>query len=497
MRRSPPGQSRSTRPGRRAQFLDPSVLAAARVTPIRTDGARGAVTPRDALRSTSVSGRRISRRNFLASGAVLGAAGCSSSALDSSQAEACSAAGKSSPLAQDYVTVLHVPKDGKDYYIHDPGMALLPSGTIFVAAPCWQVAAFGQVGAVAVQLMTARSQDRGRTWSALPSIPNLSDAAPFVHDGSLYMFVESQQFGSLALVRSDDEGDTWSNPASLFDSDAAFWNCSTPMVEQNGKLYWAVQQGPGFQGDAYVIAADLSKDLLDPSAWQKSTPAKRPLTPWAIVAGSAVPPDASCTSAVPNSSSCPTDAWLEPNIVSVNGKIRVILRTNISDYGTTSLPAVCDLTEDASGMHLSFTQFFPAPGGQNKCFILHDTSTPTGLFWMLSNLPADSQGRVLDWKTIEAEGRFLPGPGNDRRFLMLSYSIDALNWFPAGCVARAGLMRQSFMYPSAAIDGDDLVLISRTSIDGDTQHNADTVTFHRIARFRDLAMNLYPDSLGG
>ena len=375
-------------------------------------------------------------------------------------------------------------------------MARLPSGTILVAAPCWQVAGFGQVNAIAVRLLMARSRDGGKSWESLPAIPDLSDATPFVHGGVLYMFVESQQFGALTIMRSDDEGDSWSKPSTLFEPSDAMWNCCTSMVEQNGKLYWAVQKGPGFQGSAHVIAADTSKDLMDPGAWSRSTEALRPATPALLVPNTSQSSTVDCASPSLTAQSCGSDLWLEPNIVSVAGKIRVFLRTDIDDYATSGIVAVCDLMEDTSGMHLSFTQFSAAPGGQCKCFILRDPE-PNRVFWMLSNLPADAQGQVLDWNTIEASGRFLPGPGNDRRFLMLSYSIDAISWFPAGCIARAGLMRQSFMYPAAAIDGNDLILISRASIDGETQHNADQVTFHRVTGFRDLAMNLYPDSLDG
>jgi hypothetical protein len=48
------------------------------------------------------------------------------------------------------------------------------------------------------------------------------------------------------------------------------------------------------------------------------------------------------------------------------------------------------------------------------------------------------------------------------------------------------------MYPAAGVDGDDLVLISRTSVHGRDQHDADLVTFHRVRGFRALAMDLAP-----
>ncbi len=76
---------------------------------------------------------------------------------------------------------------------------------------------------------------------------------------------------------------------------------------------------------------------------------------------------------------------------------------------------------------------------------------------------------------------------------MLMYGLDGLNWFPAGCVARAGRLRQSFMYASQVVDGDDLVIVSRSSVDAHSRHDADYCTFHRVRNFRRLAMNLRQD----
>jgi len=105
------------------------------------------------------------------------------------------------------------------------------------------------------------------------------------------------------------------------------------------------------------------------------------------------------------------------------------------------------------------------------------------------NLVTDSQGRFQNRDRLAGVG-FLGGPGNERRLLFLHYSRDGLNWFPAGCVARWSGMRQAFMYPSACVDGEDLICISRTSENGVNQHDADLCTFHRIRRFRSLAMDL-------
>lgn len=124
------------------------------------------------------------------------------------------------------------------------------------------------------------------------------------------------------------------------------------------------------------------------------------------------------------------------------------------------------------------------------CIVKDET---TGLFWMTGNLAVD--GQDIFAFNDPAEHRE-DGPyngaigGNDRRFLMLFYGLDGLNWFQAGCIARAPRLAQSFMYPAHIIDGDDLLVVARSSIGGDNRHDADTCTFHRVQKFREHAMNL-------
>jgi hypothetical protein len=49
------------------------------------------------------------------------------------------------------------------------------------------------------------------------------------------------------------------------------------------------------------------------------------------------------------------------------------------------------------------------------------------------------------------------------------------------------------MYARPIVEGNDLVVLSRSSIDAPNQHDADCATFHRVRNFRDLALNLFPD----
>jgi len=377
------------------------------------------------------------------------------------------------PLAQDFTVACRRPSP--DHFIHDPGMTVLPGGGIFVAAPAWTR------GGGPRQVLLSRSSDGGRRWEELPALP-YAEATPFVLDNTLYMFTQPDQHRDVHFIRSEDHGESWCEPSRV--TEGAYWNCQTGMVVTEDTLYWAFDER--LQA-VLAAAADRSKDLLDPAAWRISNVVSRASAPKEVVRG--LNP--------PGSERWPwqwaNDVWLEPNVVCVNGHLRVLLRAVIDEYATANLCAVCDLTDDGTDLALEFTQYYPLPGGQNKFCIVSDE--PSRLFWMASNLVTDSQDHLNRRDALVASG-FMGGPGNERRLLFLFYSVDALNWIPAGCIAMWPKMTQSFMYPAMLVDGDDLVLLSRTSENAANQHDADLATFHRVRDFRRLALNLYPEALG-
>ncbi len=123
-----------------------------------------------------------------------------------------------------------------------------------------------------------------------------------------------------------------------------------------------------------------------------------------------------------------------------------------------------------------------------KFFIQYDE--PSRLYWMAANLPCNPAFLIEDEAWLKAKG--INATTTDRRSLLLWYSLDSLNWFPAGWIAKAKGWTQSFHYPVMLIDGDDIILVSRTGRDSGNQHDVDMVTFHRIKHFRDMAAELTP-----
>lgn len=383
------------------------------------------------------------------------------------------------PLVQDYRIVFHNPD--RERYVEGPGLVRMDDGTLVAVVPVVPREEWSKERR-ATQSVThiLRSSDGGKTWQQAADLPYYS-AAPFVHGGTLYLFVNKGgtevRNDDLLLLKSLDGGKSWSEPVTLFTGH--FWNCHTGMVQRDNQLYWATDDlALGKLRGPRVIAGDLSGDPMDPKAWRLSEPVPFPGVPDALTN----PKFAALTS-----------QYLEPNVIDVRGKLRVLMTVKPKRQSTTGLCAVLDFEDKGGPIDLEFTQFHPMPGGQLKfCVIWDDVSK---MFWATANLVVDGQAAYDWWAEGEKRGnvRYASGVGgNDRRFLMLMYGIDGLNWFQAGCVAQADKISQSFMYARPVIDGDDLAIIVRTSINAPNQHDADHATFHRVKNFRSLALNLTP-----
>ena len=406
------------------------------------------------------------------------------------------------PLAQDFSTVATVPDDTDAYYTYFLSNAFtrLASGTLVAAAPMIKSGP-GVSSDSAVRV--ARSSDEGDTWSVVANLPFATrvEVALFAHQDLLTMIIGGRQgHGPILVAQSPDEGVTWTEPVEIgrnpnsartepSGSDATgkqawevpveasssddFWYClhQTAMVVRDGRLYFAVSEACQ---KLAITSCDLAKGVMNPEAWRIGPGVEMP-----------IPKELNPGLFPGRSMRC-----LEGNIIEVNGKLRVLARACIDRYATSNLAAVFDLADDGETLHLEFTQFYPLPGGNGKFFIVHDEQSR--LYWMASNPPANSQGVVESPSVL----------GNDRRFLMLWYALDALNWFPAGCIARTEKLTESFMYPSLVISGEDLLVLSRTSYGYSGKraderrkngfHDANLLTLHRVRDFRSLAMNIWP-----
>ena len=385
------------------------------------------------------------------------------------------------PLAQDFVVAAQVP-DATRYFFHDPNLTRLDDGTLLIAAPQWRRRRSDRERCLRI----LSSDNGGQVWEELPTLP-FEEGTPFVLDGQLLMFVQEKSHRDFQIVRSDDGGRSWTPPRTVIEGPV--WNISTAMVALADTVYWAMDHDlPNADHNGKVmVRLDRRMSPLDPNAWSMSNVVDPPELPSALT--QKLFPEGNR----PQVSGWWTHpfVWLEPNTVEVGGRIRVFTRCVIDQYATAHTAGVLDY--DLQAHRLSFTQFASWPGGQCKFFVIHDR--PHAMYWMLGNLVTNSQD-LLGWRERMRETGYHGGPGNERRWLFLHYSIDCLNWFPAGCVARwPSNVHRSFMYPSAVVDGEDLVVLSRTSRDASDQHDADLCTIHRIRGFRHLAMDLHKGGL--
>jgi len=422
---------------------------------------------------------RITKDSFLAILAVIAALCWQGASLRAEQKQEPAESTSARLLAQDFVTITEAPRQS-NRWVEAPGIVTLPSGNLMATV---QIVDRGNMKKGWVTRIL-RSADKGKTWDLLCEKPWF-EVSPMVVQDKLYMFVlptwHNWMGDRVSIVQSTDEGKTWTEPVTLIEG--AYWTIPMGKAVKDNTCYVGINVG-SWGGSAMngvaVLAGDLTKGLMDPKSWRLSNTVNRPATPEGLTTGIGKK----------KRWHWEKDGWLEANVVNVNGRLRVLSRCVIDGYATANIGGICDLEDDGKELKLSFSQYAAIPGGQCKFYI--DSDPVSKMFWMASNIPTDSQEMVHDWDKLRAGGRFNGGPGNERRILLLYYSIDALNWFPAGPIAKGENMLQSFMYPTFDFQGDDIVLISRSSRTGRNQHDADTATFHRITKFRSLALDLFP-----
>lgn len=394
--------------------------------------------------------------------------------------------------APDYAVIAKLPPKKAEGFFMAPSLARLPSGNLIAALPVGL--AYSDGGRGLRLLRFYHSRDGGLNWKQVCELPYDScEPNLLVHQGRLHLLVTPNgnnakiqrshfprdgKWGLWAAV-SDDEGKTWSPIKRLIDgpvdSDgtAAVLNTGgqTAMVVRDGTLYLSVSHQ--FEKMA-MLACDLKQGLLEPAAWRISALVEMP-----------IPREL----ADPSFQGATVMRVLEGNVVAVGDRLLVIARAIINGGGTANMGAVFEIIDQpAKPLELKFLQFYPIPGGQLKFYIQRDDVSR--LYWMASNLPSNPTFVIHDETWSQA--RKLHASPSDRRSLTLWYSADSLNWFPAGWIAKAHGWTQSFHYPVMLIDGDDLILISRTGLESGNQHDVDAATFHRIKKFRELAVDLTP-----
>lgn len=342
---------------------------------------------------------------------------------------------------------------------------------------------FGDYGSNQCQIFV--SDDRGENWRRTARLP-LLHARVFKAEQSLWIIGHS---GRLLISQSIDNGESWSEPAVL--DDEFFWQqAACAMDFCHGRIYLTMEHAPcgkdewhGGNGDPVLMSADLSADLSKRESWRFSN---------ALSFKKDVPHTENLFAYRP-------DCCLESNVVRIRNRQHRLYdpkeRTVLlfcrcgGPIHTANLAALFKGEEAEDGsLRLDLFRledgspmvFVPFPGGYMKFHIIYDEKS--GLYWLIAS-------------RAEYSG-FLPIPGGrndldiawERGKIELFYSRTLFDWCSAGMVAAGNTYTSSRHYASLLIDGDDLLVLSRSGDEkGKNPHDTNLITLHRVKNFRDLA----------
>jgi len=358
--------------------------------------------------------------------------------------------------------IIHYSPASSGLYIGSPSLAVLPNGDY--------VASHDYFGPQSNEFKSARSfvyqsQDRGQSWKNIATIQGAFWSTLFVHQGQLYFLGTNRHHGDLVIRRSEDGGQTWTQPSDeqrgLLKGTGEYHCAPMPVLAHNGRLWRAFEwRDPpiawGINYRAGMLSIPQEKNLLDAKNWTFSN---------------FVPSDRAWNNN-------DMGAWLEGNaLVAPDGGMIDFLR--VQTKSPDEKAAIVRISAD--GKQATFdpeSGFVNFPGGAKKFTIRFDPQTKR--YWSLP--------------TIVHEKHRAPNPGRFRNTLALSSSPNLTDW-TVHCILlyHPDVQKHGFQYVDWLFEGNDMIAACRTAYDDGiggarNNHDANYLTFHRIANFRNLTM---------
>jgi hypothetical protein len=351
------------------------------------------------------------------------------------------------------------------------------------------------------------SDDGGQTWQPRAKI-DVGFGRPFVAGGVLYVLGRNTR---VAVVRSDDQGETWSRPHLL--RDYGIWHQSACNVHYSKGNVYAVMEvhAPrrGIQGwqvgdlAPVLMRAKETDDLTKVSSWTFASELVFEDMPEASMPNAfglpfyPVDKDKVTYLVPPTGRGIAPLGWLEANVVQFQDPKHIWHDPTGRTFhlwmrahtGMTNYAAIAKVHENKDGsMTTSVVKtpagtpmlYVPCPGGQMRFHVLWDAASK--MYWMLGSQTTDSMTRP-DLLPKERWGI----PDNERHRLVLHFSTNMIDWCFAGLVSKGATPKESRHYASMCIDGEDLCIASRS---GDqhahSAHHGNLITYHRVKQFRRL-----------
>ena len=415
-------------------------------------------------------------------------------------------------LADNYTTVFESP-DPQAYATYSPSICACADGRLVATLDlCRDMAsATGhKLSPDARHGKVFTSDDGGATWQHQCDYPFI-EARVFVAGDDLYALGNygGEGQGDMAIMRSSDRGETWTDPLVLFEG--LRWHltpCNT--LYANGCVYFGVEKRCAEDVEGWAVSilspilmrAEIGSDLLKEESWTLSSDFMfRDHVDMDTIDFSGIPffPfDSGGPRWIHKWDCCMVPpGWLETNVVQFldpdhcwhDPAGRIFHLWMRAHTGRTNLAAIAKVVEHEDGSMTTSLEtapsgkrlvYVPCPGGQLKFFIEYDAET--GLYWMVANQSTDSMVRP-DRMPAGRHG----SPDNERNRLALHFSSNCVDWCFAGLIAKGESETESRHYPSMAIHGENLVVLSRS---GDhrarSAHDGNLITCHIVEQFREL-----------
>lgn len=358
------------------------------------------------------------------------------------------------PVRAPGVIIDHVPAATRQY-VGSPSLVVLPNG-VYIASHD----VFGPGGTSDHTVLFA-SSNQGTKWEKRAEISGQFWSGLFVHGGALYLMGTTGEYGNVVIRRSRDEGRTWTDPmdgyTGLLLKGAKYHTAPVPVVVSHGRIWRAMEDAMGPDGwgrhfRSFMMSAPTGADLLKADNW-------------------------TCTNRLARDASWlggRFGGWLEGNAVAApDGNVVNVLRVDDLQYPEHA--AIVRISGD--GKTAAFdptTGFIPFPGGSKKFTIRYDPVSRR--YWSLVNdVPPALRSHA---------------PGATRNTVALSSSSDLFHWETRATLLRhPDTEKHAFQYLDWQFDGNDIIAVSRTAYDdaaggAHTYHDANYLTFHRIAGFR-------------
>ncbi len=411
-----------------------------------------------------------------------------------------------SPLAQEH-RVLYESPDPQRIFAYSPGLARLPSGRLLATmdqggpgvADLAGPKGWRGEGRHAWQGRIFTSDDHGLTWQERGLFPFMH-ARPFVAGERVYILGHD---ADLCVIASDDEGDSWTPVRRLTQGQA--WHQSACNVHHargnihlvmERRVYDNVKGWPVSELAPVLMVGSESADLTQVENWDFASEIVFSDLEQATMLGVPFWSDRQGLSESEGDTTMFPAGWLETNVVEFTdpdhlwhdpsgNTLYLWMRAHT---GATGLACIAKVERDQTGSWTTQLArapsgeamlYVPCPGGQMRFHILQDEE---GTYWLLSSQATDSMRRP-DRLPTNRYGL----PNNERHVLMLHFSRNCIDWCPAGLVAVGGDAGQARHYASMVIDGDDLLIGSRSGDErAHTAHDGNLITLHTIRSFREL-----------